>query len=743
MPFDVNAARQSGYSDAEITSFLAQQKSFDLEGARKVGYADNEIIEHLSESKQSHPYANTELRQGKAGFLSSPTSNVSPVSDSGKMAGMGDQAIASLPTDSKERATYFAKQRFPDDPNAISKYGIQDGRLFYEGGDGKFYFEEPEFSVMKPGQWGKAVASSVGPALPIAGSIAGGIAGGPAGGIPMAGAGAAAGDEARQLMAMALAGKKEFSPWQTAGEAALGAGGQAGGALAVKGFNRHAVRDIARIQTPEAQRAIAELQAKAQQEGITLTPAELTNLKSLRAQQNILGDLPRSADIMQDDLYTPRNTEQVPGAVNRFLGQVSPVHSMEVGAKNLQEGGQAAISFEQKALQTQAKPFYDATRNVAVPTTDHQALMKDPFLRQQMRIVMRDPKYQSDIGDLFPKSGKTTTGAKLDEYGMPRAVESAEPPVDAKVGFLDVVKKRIDGMIEAEKSGAKPNRNNVRIYTAARERLLKVADQAAPDYAKARGIYEDGMPAVTALTKGEVGLAAKAKPTNIQGIPSTIFTSGPDAIKYNRSAYVKAGQEQQWNDGLRAYLANAFDKASKEYVSGNANPGARFRATVFGTGNQRGSMRVAMSPDQWENFNRLMEVLDATGRVTQGGSRTHFSKEGTDLMRREAGSLIGKGLRAMNPRNLVDWTGMANTLDEIKFGKHSEKLAEIITSSDAMKQLKQLRALTPNSVKAMTIASQLLTQYGISGASGQVDVPVGGFSPNNASPQLLPQEPGR
>jgi hypothetical protein len=48
MPFDLEGARQAGYSDAEIADHLASQSKFDSAGARKAGYSDTDIIQHLS-----------------------------------------------------------------------------------------------------------------------------------------------------------------------------------------------------------------------------------------------------------------------------------------------------------------------------------------------------------------------------------------------------------------------------------------------------------------------------------------------------------------------------------------------------------------------------------------------------------------------------------------------------------------------------------------------------------------------
>src|SRR3990167_1882864 len=49
--FDVNEARQEGYSDSEIANYLAAKKKFNLQGAKQEGYSDTEISEYLSQDK--------------------------------------------------------------------------------------------------------------------------------------------------------------------------------------------------------------------------------------------------------------------------------------------------------------------------------------------------------------------------------------------------------------------------------------------------------------------------------------------------------------------------------------------------------------------------------------------------------------------------------------------------------------------------------------------------------------------
>src|SRR5574343_237838 len=48
MPFDVEAAKAAGYSDAEIADYLGKDSGFAAAGARQAGYSDAEILGHLT-----------------------------------------------------------------------------------------------------------------------------------------------------------------------------------------------------------------------------------------------------------------------------------------------------------------------------------------------------------------------------------------------------------------------------------------------------------------------------------------------------------------------------------------------------------------------------------------------------------------------------------------------------------------------------------------------------------------------
>jgi hypothetical protein len=63
MAFDIQAAKNAGYSPADIAGFLAAQNNFDLGAAKNAGYSDDEVIRHLTGASVSTGVGRTVLDQ--------------------------------------------------------------------------------------------------------------------------------------------------------------------------------------------------------------------------------------------------------------------------------------------------------------------------------------------------------------------------------------------------------------------------------------------------------------------------------------------------------------------------------------------------------------------------------------------------------------------------------------------------------------------------------------------------------
>ena len=274
--------------------------------------------------------------------------------ESDRGASMGDLAVSSFADDPAKRIAYLAGQRFPDIPlnSAMQRYGYFDGEIVYRGDDGNIYSESP-------GLLDKA-ASEVSKVLPIGASIGTGIAtapmwlAGPAGMATSAGATAAAGaggEAVRQFVGKQVM-DDPFSGTDVAMEGAYGLACEAVGGVATKFMGRKVAKDIAKINTED----LATLQRLSDKYGISLTPAELTNLPSLKAQQKALGNITESADQM-DDFYKMRGG-QIDDAVERQLGAVSSIDSQEIAGELTRSAARNTMKDVAEHRAKQASPLY-------------------------------------------------------------------------------------------------------------------------------------------------------------------------------------------------------------------------------------------------------------------------------------------------------------------------------------------------------------------------------------------------
>lgn len=125
MPFDIEGARKSGYSDAEIADHLATQSKFDVAGARAAGYGDTDIIQHLSAFEAPKPLSGEDAGlaatsggySGIANMAGLPVDTALNVADLTK-AGMGlvQGAVTGKPPSDvflpSDRSKYFGSSAY-------------------------------------------------------------------------------------------------------------------------------------------------------------------------------------------------------------------------------------------------------------------------------------------------------------------------------------------------------------------------------------------------------------------------------------------------------------------------------------------------------------------------------------------------------------------------------------------------------------------------------------------------------
>lgn len=649
----------------------------------------------------------------------------------GKAAGPGTQAVGSLPTEIGARVGYFARQRFPNLPEqeAVQRYGMRDGRLFYVDDDRKAYYEEsearlPESLADIPAaaqETGKAVAGSAGPALPVITGTAAGIVTAPMGaGIPGAAAGGAVGDAARQALAGAFTGEEKSiidRVMQTGGAALQEGAGQAGGVLIGRGVSR-----FGRTPTYDIP-ATSELGEKAGKFDVPLTAGERTGSRELIRRQKILAGTMESDEIFEN-FYRMRN-DRVREATYELLRKISPESSVRGASKMGVEGAQAAADIERRALAAQAKPLYEQA--YTVDTVNTQPVLD--LINSKIEVVSA------------PVRAKLTRikNDLLMEVGDGRVAEN-------RLAKIDDIKKWLDGEISAagrlDRSLGKSQKFHLEDVRKALLQQADEADQAATGgaYAKARGIYEEGLPASTELTKGVVGDVAKLEANDVLKATRVLFnprTSSVEDVALARGAFEKAGKQAEWNALVRAHLQDAFEAIPENAYGDVTNLGGTFFRAVYKNPKAAGMLHEALkgSPGAARDIRWFMEVMQATGRAAKGESITAFAQAGQRQLAKEAKPIGASVIETVevwkSPSRLARWWA------DVAEGRYARKMAELLTTPDGIAKLKELRKLSPTSAGAVIGVTHLLTAAGVAQASEAVtpDVQPGDFS---SAPQGQP-----
>jgi hypothetical protein len=605
---------------------------------------------------------------------------------------------AGVQTDKKAAIKEFAKARgIPE-----SRYRIVGNDIVYEADDGKFYAEVP--GILKAPKTSLAyVAPDIAEAIP---SLVTGIAsapmmlGGPAGAagsVALTGGAASLANVGRQKVAGLISGEdRPLDVGQVATSGLLDAATQLIPGGRVISANARTAADIGRLDPA----AVAELQRIAQARGIQLTPAELTNLPSLKSQQKVLGNIPESSDVL-GKFYEKRFQEQVQPAVDEFLGSISRVSDpMTAGFR-----GQTALKDQLEALkkrrETLTDPYYQAAFDVAQPVDVKPIVSR---IDSMLEIAKGEEKKELQrIKDLMFREvtvkdaeGKEVTQKVLDD--RLRALQRAKFAIDSTLES-DAV-KTMDKVIQGE-------------ITAIKNDLVSAMGANNPKYLEANEAFATFSDPINRFMEKRPGLSlTNISPDNLNQFASRVFEgASPQTVRYVKQQ-VEATNPNAWQDVTRAWLQQKWEKASGVTPGSREIPvdaGATWRNLLLGNEKDKRVLQAALSKEQYTALTDLTSVLEAAGRVKKIGSDTAFNQKVLKDMGDQAGGLIqtaGKlagGIRLDAPLKFIaDWAS------ERQFSKNAESIAGIITSPDGINKLRQLRKLSPTSVQFWSGLSQLV-----------------------------------
>ena len=617
---------------------------------------------------------------------------------------------AGVPTDKQAAIKIFAQARgIPE-----SRYRVVGDEIVYQANDGQYYKEIPSVFT-KPMTAAGYYAPDVLEAAP---DIAAGIVTSPmllTGPLGVAGSaaitgGVAAGTNAIRQSLAGLLGDQEFSGSDVAKQGLISGGMQLLPFGVGKYLERNIAKDIGKVSSTE----VADLTQKAKDLGIQLTPAELTNLPSLKSQQKVLGNIVESADTL-GDFYLKRYKEQVQPAVNKFLSSISKVDDpMTAGYRGQQALKDRIVQLEQ-AREEGSAPLYRAAFERSVPV-DVAPIVKD--IDAMLKIAKGDElkALQRIKNNLYRE--KPSFNAQGDEV-MVKTFEDRLPALQRAKFDIDKMFKEesfssMDKVIQGE-------------VTNIKNRLVQSMGKDNPMYLEANARFEELSQPLNIFAERRAGqsLTAVSK-DNLNDLANRLFNNAsPQTVRYTRQQ-IQAVSPEAWNDVTRAYLQTQWEKAMKPRIGAKEpriDAGADWKAMILGDSKSQKALLEALGAQQFQALNNLTAVLEAAGRVKKLGSDTAFNQRALKEMEDNAPSALAAFAKVtggiLTPQKygqfFRDWA------TERAFTNNAEQLANVITSKDGMNRLRELRKMSPTTPKFISGLAQLAADYGMIGSTLQED----------------------
>lgn len=608
---------------------------------------------------------------------------------------------AGVPTQQQAAIEVFARARgIPKE-----RYIVRQGEIFYQGDDGKFYAEVPGL-MQAPLTSAAFVAPDIAEAIP---SVATGVAtapmmlagpGGAAASMGLTGLAGASSSAARQGVA-GLLSSQEFSPMQAAGSGLMEAATQAVPFGMTRLAQRSVARDISRLDPQQ----VADLQRLAEQQGIQLTPAELTGLPSLRAQQKMLGNIPGAQDVL-GQFYGKRYEQQIQPAVDSFLSSISRLDDpMTAGYR-----GQTALKDRLEQLRQQreqaAEPIYKQAFQNA-PAIDIEPIAKQ--IDSMLQIAKgEEARELASIRKMLnrEKTGLDAQGNQITQTVLedrPTALQRVKFDLDRRLN--DPAVMSMDTTIRRELSGVQ-------------NQLVNTMETAIPEYKIANQEFARLSEPINRFMERRPGLSLiNMSQDNLDQFAERVFGSAsnpasPQSIRYTKQQIEQSGPNGDviWNEVTRAYLERVWQKSMKPSAAATeqkVDAGLSFSNVLLGDEKRRKALQAALSPQQYVALTDLTKVLEAAGRVKKLGSDTAFNNLVLEDMKETAPGLIVKALTPV--KSLQDY------FKRQSFEKNADVLADIITSPDGMKKLRQLRQVNPQQPKFWSLLAQSLASAGAYG----------------------------
>jgi hypothetical protein len=459
-----------------------------------------------------------------------------------------------------------------------------------------------------------------------------------------------------------------------------------------------AISRAAEGMTPAQLDATESLFQEALQNGVNITRAQAAQFVTNGATR--LADLQRVVE-GQGGLrdFFASVPEGVDAYGRRVIGDIAetPTHPSMIGPKT-QEAAQSIIGDTQAEINAQTRPLYEqvATRRGGPPVGNY--LAKDPIYKETLAEIRSTPSLNRTIADLPDDNAAVID---LVQRRMAERAEAARMPGQAStsnLAALNLQDARQAAVKAAENiTGSRPEKGVVGSYEAARAEQAQLREEK-----------------LSPLMAGPIGKLSN-KPEVSQAIEA-LFPRNPipNSAGEVKNAVTALSAKNPWaaRQLVRAHVESVFNNATRDLQAGmNQFGGASFKAQLTGNSQQAENLAAALRglPEGdaiLPGFNRMLEIMEATGQRQRIGSQTAFNTEMQEALKTgrtltEVGALAaGAGVKL--PARIRD------AYQRWNLGKNIDEIARLLTEPEAAAVFRSLAEAAPGSARAAQAAARLV-----------------------------------
>ncbi|MCF2523912.1 hypothetical protein [Bradyrhizobium sp. G127] len=571
----------------------------------------------------------------------------------------------------------FPAYDMPARDNTVSKYipTSHDIQQYIEGVTGKFY---------KPQTRAGEYAQTVGEFLP-------GAALGPGGAARNAVNFAVVPGIASELAGGATKGTALEIPARVG--TALMTGGVAAAINRPSSVGRAVRANLSANVDEAAVQQAAALMDDAAAHGVTLTWAEaleqvspgagLTNLQ--RVVESNRGGREVLAPILA------QRPQQIENAARAEFQNIAPANNApsNIGPA-VGRAAEGHIDDTRGMINTASEPYYTQAAGVRLSPQEMARVRALPGYEEARNAVFSDPQLARYV------------------RGMP----------EDSVGFLNEVKKQLDQSATNAASPVTAQQNMQRSagYGLDATAVRDAARRASPDYDTALAIQSGGREQILQpIIDGPIGRLAKRDLPTREAI-NALFPSQPLANSEREIARTVTTLVNRnpgaARDLVRAHVEGVFNESARSLQSGpNQFGGAKFANRLVGNSQQRANLQAAVEslgpngPRVWDGFDRLLDIVQATGTRQAQGSKTAFNVQ--DLKDLSSGGTVGNAIKTS--ASPAKWLStISDAWSRWQLGNNLTGIAEFLIDPRSRTMLAHISRMPIDSTAGQILAARII-----------------------------------